>query len=58
MIELVKRLEAKGFTYISGGNVYFDISKFPSYGTLALLDRQDLKAGARIAVDAGKEEPL
>ena len=57
MIDLIKRIEAKGFTYSAGGNIYFDISRFPGYGKLALLDQQDLKAGARIAVDEGKKNP-
>jgi cysteinyl-tRNA synthetase len=57
MIELIRRIEAKGFTYIAGGNVYFDIGTFPDYGKLALLDMQDLRAGARIAVDEGKKNP-
>jgi len=57
MIGLIKRIEAKGHTYVSGGNVYFDISSFPGYGKLALLDRQDLMAGARIEVDSGKKNP-
>ncbi len=57
MIGLIKRLEAGGFTYIEGGNVYFDTEKFAGYGELALLDRQKLKAGARIAVDGNKKNP-
>jgi cysteinyl-tRNA synthetase len=57
MIDLITRIEKKGFTYTAGGNVYFDISRFPGYGKLALLDQQDLKAGARIAVDEGKKNP-
>jgi len=57
MIDLISRIEKKGFTYSAGGNVYFDISRFPGYGKLALLDQQDLKAGARIAVDEGKKNP-
>jgi cysteinyl-tRNA synthetase len=57
MIDLIVRIEAKGFTYIAGGNVYFDISRSPGYGKLALLDQQELKAGARIAVDQGKKNP-
>ncbi len=57
MIALIRRLEERGFTYVSEGNVYFDISKFPAYGRLALLDRQELRAGARIAVDQGKKNP-
>ena len=47
MIALVKRLEDRGFTYESGGNVYFDSSKLADYGRMALLDRQDLQHGAR-----------
>jgi cysteinyl-tRNA synthetase len=57
MIELIKKIENNGFTYFSGGNVYFDVSKFEDYGKLALLDKQDLKAGARIAVDENKRNP-
>jgi cysteinyl-tRNA synthetase len=37
MIELIKKIEHNGFTYSAGGNLYFDISKFPHYGELALL---------------------
>jgi cysteinyl-tRNA synthetase len=57
MIGLIKRIEANGFTYTRGGNLYFDIEKFPSYGELALLDMDQLKAGARIEVDANKKNP-
>ena len=57
MIALIERLEANGCIYVAGGNVYFDISTYPDYGKLALLDRQDLKMGARIAVDEGKKNP-
>ncbi len=58
MITLIKRIEARGFTYSSGGNLYFDITKFPSYGELARLRLDDLKAGARIGVDESKRNPL
>ncbi|TVR28985.1 MAG: cysteine--tRNA ligase [Spirochaetaceae bacterium] len=57
MIALIERLQQRGYTYEAGGNVYFDISKFDSYGQLALLDRQELKAGARIEVDQNKRNP-
>jgi cysteinyl-tRNA synthetase len=58
MIDLIRRIEAKGFTYSAGGNLYFDISGFPDYGKLALLDQQELRAGARVEVDAGKRNPF
>ena len=37
MIDLIRRIEARGFTYEAGGNLCFDISKFAGYGRLALL---------------------
>ncbi len=57
MIALIRRIEERGFTYLAGGNLYFDVSKFPSYGELALLKLDDLKAGARIEVDRNKRNP-
>ena len=57
MIELIKRIEANGHTYMAGGNLYFDISTFPDYGKLALLNLDDLKAGARIDIDENKRNP-
>ncbi len=57
MIAMIKRLEEKGFTYEAGGNIYFNIDKSPDYGKLALRDRQDLHAGARIKVDSNKKNP-
>ena len=57
MIDLIKTLENRGFTYEAGGNIYFSIDKFPDYGKMALLDRQKLSAGARIEVDSNKKNP-
>ena len=54
MINLVKTLEEKGYTYTAGGNVYFDTSKFPEYGKMAGLDKQELQHGARTEVDTNK----
>ena len=54
MIGLIRRIEENGFTYSSGGNLYFDISKFKSYGDLALLRLDEQKAGARTGQDENK----
>ena len=35
MIQLVERLIERGFAYESGGDVYYDVSTFPSYGALS-----------------------
>ena len=58
MIDLIRRIESNGFTYPAGGNLYFDIARFPDYGKLAMLDQQDLRAGARVEVDQGKRNPF
>ena len=57
MIELIKRIEANGHTYSAGGNLYYDITTFPTYGELASIKLEDLKAGARIEVDENKRNP-
>ena len=57
MIDLIKRLEAGGHTYVAGGNVYFSIDTFPEYGKLAKLNLDDLKSGARIDIDTNKRNP-
>ena len=54
MIDIIKRLEEGGHTYISGGNVYFSIDTIDDYGKLARLNLDELKEGARIAVDSNK----
>lgn len=57
MIALIQRIEANGYTYMAGGNLYFDVTKFPNYGELANLKMDELKAGARIEVDENKRNP-
>jgi cysteinyl-tRNA synthetase len=57
MIALIERIEAKGYTYRAGGNLYFDVTKFETYGRLAMLDLNELLAGARVEVDANKRHP-
>src|SRR5437588_4032169 len=51
MVQLIERLTAKGFTYVSDGSVYFRISQFPDYGKLTHVDTAGIKAGARVDVD-------
>lgn len=58
MINLIKVLENKGYTYISNGNVYYSIDKFKDYNKLANLTMDELKAGSRIKIDEYKKNPL
>ncbi|MDR2482007.1 MAG: cysteine--tRNA ligase [Treponema sp.] len=54
MIDLIRRIEAAGFTYSAGGNLYFDISRFPRYGALALLRPDDSPVRNRTGIDGNK----
>ncbi|WP_010298391.1 cysteine--tRNA ligase [Clostridium senegalense] len=58
MINFIKVLEEKGYTYQSNGNVYFEIDKFKDYTKLANLSIEELEAGSRIEVDPNKKNPL
>ena len=55
MIELISKLEKKGFTYKTSDGIYFDTAKFPSYGQMAKLDLKNLKAGARVEQNKAKK---
>ena len=48
MIEFAARLEEEGFTYELPSGLYFDTSKSPGYGALALLDLAGQREGARV----------
>jgi len=47
-IDLIKKLEAKGYTYKTSDGIYFNSKKFKKYGELANLKKQKLLAGKRI----------
>ncbi len=55
---IISELEAKGFAYVSGGDVYFRARKFNDYGKLSHQPLEDLEAGARIDVADIKEDPM
>jgi len=54
-IELVKKLEEKGFTYKTSDGIYFDTSKLKDYGKLARLDMENLKEGSRVEKNPEKK---
>lgn len=56
-IALVQKLEDAGFTYQTSDGIYFDTSKFPSYGKMAQLKIDGLKPGARVALSQEKRNP-
>jgi L-cysteine:1D-myo-inositol 2-amino-2-deoxy-alpha-D-glucopyranoside ligase len=42
IIEVVRKLHDAGVAYEAGGSVYFDIDRWPSYGKLSRLSRQEM----------------
>ena len=46
-IELIEKLEEKGYTYKTEDGIYYDTGKFKNYGKLARLNIEGLQAGKR-----------
>ena len=57
IISLVQRLIEKGLAYTVNGDVYFDTSAFPAYGSLSGQNLEDLEAGSRVKIDEEKKNP-
>lgn len=52
MIKYIEKLMEEGIAYKEeDGSIYFDISKFSSYGKLSHLENRQLKSGTRILSD-------
>lgn len=59
IIAMIATLIAKGYAYAAGnGDVYYDVSRFTTYGRLSGEQPDDLRAGARVDVDEAKDDPL
>lgn len=56
-IALIKTLEEKGYTYETSDGIYFDTSKFPTYGRLGKINVDELKKTARIEENIEKKHP-
>lgn len=59
MLHMIGQLEDKGLAYEAGnGDVNFAVRKFPGYGKLSGKSLDELRAGERVAVLDGKQDPL
>jgi cysteinyl-tRNA synthetase len=58
MIVFIERLLEKGYSYTADGDVYFSVEKATDYGKLSGVNVDQMKAGARVAVDEKKRDPL
>jgi cysteinyl-tRNA synthetase len=56
-IAMVETLEQKGYAYRTDDGVYYDTTRFGTYGALGGIDLSGLKEGARVATVAGKRHP-
>jgi len=53
-IALIKKLEKKGYTYLTDDGIYFDSSKFKRYAEFARLNLRELEAGKRVSMGEKK----
>ena len=59
MIRMISRLQERDYAYLaSNGDVMYGVRKFAPYGQLSGKKLDDLRAGARIELDAAKRDPL
>jgi cysteinyl-tRNA synthetase len=59
MLDMIATLEKKGLGYRSvNGDVNYAVRKFPGYGKLSGKSIDQLRAGERVAVLDGKDDPL
>ena len=58
MIGLIERLVEVGAAYEAGGDVFFSVRKFDSYGQLSGRNVDDLRSGARVEPTERKRDPL
>ncbi|KUK46696.1 MAG: Cysteine--tRNA ligase [Anaerolinea thermophila] len=58
IIDFIQELIDKDYAYAVGGDVYYRVRKFDSYGKLSHRNVDEMRSGARISVDERKEDPL
>jgi len=58
IIRVIEALMKKGLAYQVDGDVFFTIERFKTYGKLSGRKLEDMVAGARVDVDARKQNPL
>jgi cysteinyl-tRNA synthetase len=57
MQQFISGLMNRGLAYTTETGIYFDVSRFPSYGKLSKVKLQELKSGARVDPDPAKRNP-
>ncbi len=57
IVAQIQGLLDKGFAYVTDTGVYYDTTKFPDWGKLSGQKMEELRPGARVAVDETKRNP-
>jgi cysteinyl-tRNA synthetase len=59
MLQMIERLQRTGHAYVArNGDVNYAVRRFEGYGKLSGKSIDQLRAGERVALDDGKEDPL
>ncbi|HCA26371.1 MAG TPA: cysteine--tRNA ligase [Betaproteobacteria bacterium] len=59
MVAMIEVLMAKGLAYVAkSGDVCYSVHGFPNYGKLSGKSLEDLRAGERVEIAEGKNDPL
>lgn len=58
MVRYIQRLIDRGYAYEAGGDVYFNLRKFPGYGKLSGQSIDQMETGVRIGPPELKHDPL
>ncbi|MBB34193.1 MAG: cysteine--tRNA ligase [Hirschia sp.] len=57
MIAMMEKLQRKGYAYETADSLLFSVQQMEDYGKLSRRNRDDMIAGARVDVAAGKRDP-
>ncbi|MBC7324947.1 MAG: cysteine--tRNA ligase, partial [Moorella sp. (in: Bacteria)] len=58
IVAAIEELIKRGFAYEAGGDVYFEVEKFPAYGRLSRRSPGEMRVGARVEINTAKRNPL
>ncbi|MEM3196638.1 MAG: cysteine--tRNA ligase [Conexivisphaerales archaeon] len=58
MVKIIKRLVETGYAYRTTDGIYYSVDKFPRYGMLSGIKKEELVAGARVGINEDKKNPL
>ena len=57
MVDLIEKLDSKGYVYVLDDGVYFDVARFSDYGKFSGQNLEELQMGARVDVKETKRNP-